>query len=70
MRWRRKPELVEWIRRVEVRPGDLLALKVNREITLEERVRLKEQISEVLPGVRAVIIMPGADLEIIARCDS
>lgn len=57
---------IDSIKRMELKPGDILVLKCERHLSLFTRDKLRQQVEEQFPDHKCVVLSPDLSLEIIA----
>ncbi len=59
------------IRRLDVKPGETVVLKLDWKPTVEENYYIRDQLREALPaGVRSIILDAGGDIFVIAEAST
>jgi hypothetical protein len=61
-----KLTLAAEVQRLELRPGDKLALTVDSLLTYEQAVALKKRLEDVFPGHACVVLGRGMSLEVVS----
>jgi hypothetical protein len=58
---------IEDIRRIEIKPGDKLVLRVDAPISDEMATRLRKHLEGFAPGVPVLILDSGMSLDILSE---
>jgi hypothetical protein len=58
------PEITE-VERLTLKPGDRLAIRVDRRLTPETAARIKEIAEAAYPGVPVLVLDAGMSLEVV-----
>ncbi|MDX0572174.1 hypothetical protein GOD68_18265 [Sinorhizobium medicae] len=58
---------IEDIRRIELKPGDKLVLKVSGRVSEEMAVRLRKHLEDFAPGVPVLVLDASVSLEILSE---
>ena len=57
------------VKRLRLKPGDIIVVNVDRQITAEEAHRLKERVEQLLVGHQVLVTSCGVTIEIIKPTD-
>lgn len=57
---------IQDIRRLQIKPGDRLVLRLNSHLTQEQVGIVREHLERFAPGVPVLVLDPGMDLEVVA----
>jgi hypothetical protein len=57
---------LEDVRRLHLDPGDVLVVRLPHRPSPEEAWHLRERLADVFPGRKALILGPGADIEVLS----
>lgn len=56
-------EFIQSMTRLDIRPGDIIALKVNRTLSIESARHLRDSLKSIFPdGTKIVILEDGMDI--------
>jgi len=58
------PEITD-VQRLTLKPGDRLAVRVDRRLTPETAARIREVVEAAYPGVPVLVLEPGMSLEVV-----
>ena len=54
------------IAKLEINPGEVLAIKIPRILPVKEIKRMKEELSELFPGIKMIVFEDDIELSVIA----
>jgi hypothetical protein len=55
------------IARLQLRPGDVLVLKIAQYLPMEAMKRIKDDLDRLVPGIPAMVLDPNVDLSVLTR---
>jgi hypothetical protein len=58
---------IEDLKRVHLKPGDVLVVRLQRPAPINEKLRLKKELSETFPDNKVLIVEHGLELCVIAN---
>ena len=63
---------MDWIaevKRLELRPGNVLVIRSERPLREEEAAYLSRVMEKLFEGQRVIVLQPGLDLEVVGKVE-
>lgn len=58
------------IARLELKPGDVLAVRPQRPLHSEAAARVRAVVQREVPGIKVLVIDPGTELSVVSKADA